>query len=162
MSEGQNQLPIHRLRNQCPNPLLGAGNLQRNCMECMDFTLRIPKLSVSLYYFRWAIAVSNGMQDDSETMMVLDKHLAELLHSREYPKTICPSEVARAFSKSELSHTGTSHWRDLMDPIRSMLFDMRSNGQVEILQRGEVIPHDRSLENIRGPIRARLIPMYQQ
>ncbi|KAL9597164.1 MAG: hypothetical protein Q9219_005330 [cf. Caloplaca sp. 3 TL-2023] len=88
---------------------------------------------------------------------ILDKHLSRLLHSRDYPKTICPSEVARAFSESELRGLEVSDWRGLMDPVRAQLFSMRANGQVEILQKGEVVPLDTDPEDIRGPIRARLV-----
>lgn len=95
---------------------------------------------------------------DSRTTGIIKEHLIELLQARMYPKTICPSEVARALSNLELDGLGVSDWRDLMNPIRAMLFDMRSNGEVEILQRGEVIPRRMCLEDIRGPIRARLVP----
>lgn len=44
-----------------------------------------------------------------------------------------------------------------MPLVRTILFDMRSEGQVEILQKGEVISPTTTLEDIRGPIRARLV-----
>lgn len=61
-------------------------------------------------------------------------------------------------SRIELTGVGVSDWRDLMNPVRAILFDLRSKGQVEILQRGKVIPQITSLEDIRGPVRARLVP----
>lgn len=45
-----------------------------------------------------------------------------------------------------------------MPRVRTMLFDMRSEGQVEILQKGEVISASTTLDDVRGPIRARLVP----
>ena len=81
-------------------------------------------------------------------------HLESLLNAR-HPKTICPSEVARAFSASELKASGTTDWRDLMPQIRQVLWDMRDKGKVEILQKGEIIPERLALEDIKGPIRAR-------
>ena len=83
--------------------------------------------------------------------------LESQLNSR-YPKTICPSEVARAFSASELKASGTTEWRDLMPHIREVLWEMRENGEAEILQKGEVIPDGVTLEDIKGPIRARRSP----
>lgn len=81
-------------------------------------------------------------------------HLDRLLSSREYPKTICPSEVARATSSTELAAVGVEEWRDLMPVIREVLWGMRQRGEVEILQRGNVL-HDIELQDIKGPIRAR-------
>ena len=82
-------------------------------------------------------------------------HLDRLLSSRPYPKTICPSEVARSLSTSELEECGVSTWRDLMPDIRGLLWKMRDKGEVEILQRGQPIPSTLLLEEIKGPIRAR-------
>ncbi len=82
-------------------------------------------------------------------------HLNRLLSSREYPKTICPSECARALNADELRASGTSNWRDLMPQIREILWDMRQREEVEILQRGVPIADEIGLEDIKGPIRAR-------
>lgn len=91
-------------------------------------------------------------------MEKLRRYLLDKLHSRQYPKTICPSEIPRALSKSDLTSMGLADWRDLMPQVRTILFDMRSEGQVEILQKGEVISASTTLEGVRGPIRARLVP----
>ena len=88
---------------------------------------------------------------------IIEPHLIRLLTTRESPKTICPSEVARALSPAELKSLNTSEWRDLMPAIREILWRMRDRGQVEILQKGTTIPPDMSLEDIRGPIRARRV-----
>jgi len=82
-------------------------------------------------------------------------HLDRLLSLRQHPKTICPSEVARAVSTSELRRAGVSDWRDLMPEIRRILWIMRDNGEVEILQKGAVLPDSLAIADIVGPIRAR-------
>lgn len=86
---------------------------------------------------------------------IIEHHLDRLLSTRQYPKTICPSEVARAFSAAELHDSGTTEWRDLMPDIRQMVWERRDRGEVEILQKGEILPEDVALEDIKGPIRAR-------
>ena len=85
---------------------------------------------------------------------IIHPHLNRLLCSREYPKTICPSEVARATSAKELEDLGFEEWRDLMPTIREVLWGMRQRGEVEILQKGNVV-RDIELQDIKGPIRAR-------
>lgn len=91
--------------------------------------------------------------DDQQQAIIL-QHANRLLSMREYPKTICPSEVARALSSSELSSLDVPDWRATMDPIRQILWEMRQAGEVEVLQKGEVVNAER-LEDIRGPIRVR-------
>ncbi|MCJ1324706.1 hypothetical protein MMC10_001368 [Thelotrema lepadinum] len=88
---------------------------------------------------------------------IIEPHLSRLLTARESPKTICPSEVARALLPAELKSLGALEWKDLMPVIREMLWKMRDGGEVQILQKGSPIPHDVSLEDIRGPIRARRV-----
>ncbi len=61
-------------------------------------------------------------------------------------------------SRAELDSLEISHWRELMDSVRALLFNMRDNGLVEILQKGNVLnPATTTPGTIRGPIRARLI-----
>lgn len=91
-----------------------------------------------------------------KTNGILEQRLIEVLHSREHPKTICPSEVPRTLSNADLGTIGVSDWKALMDPVRTLLFEMRTSGQVEILQKGEVVSPGTALGDIRGPIRARL------
>ena len=86
---------------------------------------------------------------------MLKPHLDLYLAAREHPKTICPSEVARALSLGELNTANVSDWRDLMPTVREMLWNMRSRGEVEILQKGQPILEDTELQNLKGPIRAR-------
>ncbi len=87
----------------------------------------------------------------------LRSHLDRLLTHREYPKTICPSEVARSLTATELRQAGVSSWRDTMPLIRSMVWTMRDQGEVEVLQRGQPLARDTALEDVRGPIRVRKI-----
>jgi hypothetical protein len=88
-------------------------------------------------------------------------HLDRLLDARSYPKTICPSEVARALSAVELRESGADcdgtggDWRLLMPEIRELAFRMRDEGNLEILQRGFIIPETRTREETTGPIRLR-------
>jgi len=92
-----------------------------------------------------------------ESREVIRAHLDRLLAAREPPKTICPSEVARALSASELEAAGVDAWRDLMPTIRSMVAQMRDNGEVTVLQRGQTLRGDlgEGLSNVTGPIRVR-------
>ena len=85
----------------------------------------------------------------------IEKHLERLLNTREFPKTICPSEVARALTRSELEDLEADSWREMMPMIREHVFKLRDEGLVEILQKGNVLPVGRSLEQTRGPIRVR-------
>ncbi len=86
---------------------------------------------------------------------ILQPHLGRLLSARAHPKTICPSEVARALSQGELKAADATDWRYLMPTIREMLWEMRAHGEVEILQKGEPIPEEIQLQDVKGPIRAR-------
>ena len=42
-----------------------------------------------------------------------------------------------------------------MPEVREMIWEMRRGGEVEILQKGSVIPDGITLEDLKGPIRAR-------
>lgn len=97
------------------------------------------------------------MAEDGLPLHHVDAHLERLLKSREFPKTICPSEVARALSTSELHANDIQSWRDLMTPIRRYAFQLRDQGKLEILQKGNVLPKDQSLEDTTGPIRLRKV-----
>jgi len=77
----------------------------------------------------------------------LDAAFARHVAQREYPKTLCPSEVARAFAPSD--------WRPLMPRLRQMAFEARDRDEVEILQGGQVIDADRTIDDVKGPIRIR-------
>jgi hypothetical protein len=81
--------------------------------------------------------------------------LHSMLEKRVHPKTLCPSEVVRALSTAELRECSASCWRDLMPSLRELCFEMREKSELEILQKGEVLPSTQSLEETRGPIRIR-------
>ena len=67
-----------------------------------------------------------------------------LARDRAPAKTICPSDAARA--------VGGDQWRDLMEQARDIARDLARAGEVDIMQRGEVIDPDAEW---RGPIRIR-------
>jgi hypothetical protein len=92
---------------------------------------------------------------ESQKSLILT-HAERLLDARQYPKTICPSEIARALSAPELQSLGVSEWRAAMDAVRQVVWEKREAGEVEVMQKGEVVDVE-SLEDIRGPIRARKI-----
>ena len=89
---------------------------------------------------------------------VLMPHVDRLLSSRDYPKTICPSEVARALTAAELKACDATDWRSLMPVVRGILWSMREKGEVEILQKGALLPQGIELGEVKGPIRARKAP----
>lgn len=91
--------------------------------------------------------------DDQQRELIL-KHTHRLTSSRNYPKTICPSEIARALSASELSTLNAPDWRATMDDVRELVWELREQGEVEVLQKGEVLDVE-SLSDIKGPIRVR-------
>ena len=92
--------------------------------------------------------------DETQKDIVLG-HMRDLLERRDWPKTICPSEVARALSNSELTQLDAESWRDAMDDIRHLAFDLREDGEVEVLQKGEVLGQTVTADNVHGPIRLR-------
>lgn len=93
---------------------------------------------------------------DNQQRTIILQHANRLLSTRDYPKTICPSEVARALSSSELSSLNVPDWRATMDPIRQLVWELREAGEVEVLQKGDIVDVER-LEDIRGPIRVRKV-----
>ncbi|KAF1938584.1 hypothetical protein EJ02DRAFT_20171 [Clathrospora elynae] len=96
------------------------------------------------------------MELDEARKTIILRHANRLLNSRDYPKTICPSEIGRALSAEDLEALGASGWRDTMNDIRKVVWEKRGAGEVEVMQKGEVIDEE-SLEDIRGPIRVRLV-----
>lgn len=86
---------------------------------------------------------------------VLKTRLVEKLASREHPKTLCPSEVARSLSADELHRCNVLEWREIMDPLRKIVYDMREAGELEVLQRGEVLGSEVGQGHVKGPIRIR-------
>ncbi|KAH6674273.1 hypothetical protein B0J14DRAFT_480138, partial [Halenospora varia] len=74
------------------------------------------------------------------------------------PKTLCPSEVARALNSQDLQSVGLSSWRDTMREVRIVAAELRVRGDVEILQKGLVLAGDlgEQLELVKGSIRIRM------
>ena len=101
-------------------------------------------------------ATSNqcAMTLDNSQRDVILQHANRLLSARAYPKTICPSEIARALTPNDLETLNLSNWRDAMADVRQVMWERREAGEVEILQKGEVV-YAQSLDDITGPIRIR-------
>jgi hypothetical protein len=98
---------------------------------------------------------------DHDQEEILRRHLKALLGKRAYPKTICPSEVARALDQEELDKLDCYDWRDCMENIRALCWEMREYGVVEVLQKGEVVKV-KSINDIVGPIRVRYHPDHRR
>lgn len=95
-------------------------------------------------------------RQDGQDMLKERLHL--LLSSRQFPKTICPSEVARSFSQAELNCLAIQEWRQLMEPIRHLVWQLRDQGDIQILQHGDPLEPGVGLQDVRGPIRIRYSP----
>lgn len=93
--------------------------------------------------------------DHSTPTPLLRNRLDQTLASRAYPKTACPSEIARRLPAHELKTLGMQHWRDAMEPLRQLIQSLRLAGQVEVLQHGVVIQDDIAIADLKGPIRVR-------
>jgi hypothetical protein len=79
-----------------------------------------------------------------ETDRALEGAILELLAQRGRGKTICPSEAAR--------RVAPEGWRPLMEPARRAARRLWSRGEVEITQKGRVLPDP---SRARGAIRIR-------
>ncbi|KIW43483.1 uncharacterized protein PV06_04582 [Exophiala oligosperma] len=94
-------------------------------------------------------------KEKQEITFDLSVVFSQHVEHREYPKTLCPSEIARSLSRADLARLGTSDWHDLMPRLREMAFEARDRGEVQVLQRGQVIPPGRGMDDVKGPIRIR-------
>jgi len=92
----------------------------------------------------------------------LNRQLDAFLEKRHPPKTFCPSEVVRALSPAELRVEDVGEWRDLMPRIRETIWALRSQGQLEVLQKGRVLDEHVTLDDLKGPIRVRRIEQGEQ
>lgn len=64
--------------------------------------------------------------------------ILRMLDEREAPKTVCPSEVARA-----LAGTDEKVWRLLMQPVRRAVVELAGEGQVGVYRKGRPVdPQD--------------------
>lgn len=87
-------------------------------------------------------------------MSFLRDKILNKLEGRDYPKTMCPSEVARLLSKDELSSLNCTDWRAAMEPVRQEAWSIKQEGGLDITQKGIAIQVER-LEDIHGPVRLR-------
>jgi hypothetical protein len=95
------------------------------------------------------------MVPSAEQADIINRQLMTVMQNREHPKTFCPSEVARAFTRSELQALGARHWKDTMEAVREVVWHFRDDGKVEILQKGQELSNTIVLKEIHGPIRIR-------
>lgn len=72
----------------------------------------------------------------------IERAMLGLLRDR-HPKTVCPSEVARALDPDD--------WRTWMQPVRDVAAALVARGTIDITQRGRVVK-----PGARGAIRLRL------
>jgi len=77
--------------------------------------------------------------------MLVSTTILTLASLRGGDKTICPSEVARNLWPNE--------WRDHMEEVRKAAFDLRDEGKIIILQKGEPVTGN----TVKGPIRIKII-----
>lgn len=95
------------------------------------------------------------MPAGTSTSTPLQARLQHFLTTRQPPKTFCPSEVARALTVDELRQLGCETWRDAMPEVRRLVYELRDDGECEVLQKGEVV--DAQESEVSGPIRVRRI-----
>lgn len=79
---------------------------------------------------------------------------AEILRrtgAQEAGKSICPSEVARAFAPPAGTPGAEDVWRPLMPRVRKAALGLQAEGRIEILRKGKPVPADQ----VRGVIRLR-------
>lgn len=74
----------------------------------------------------------------------IEAAIRTLLRHRGVDKTICPSDVARV--------VGGENWRKWMATVRTTALALAEAGELEVRQKGKVVPP----ANLRGPIRLSL------
>jgi hypothetical protein len=93
---------------------------------------------------RWCSAACRRAKV-SPTDRALEQSVLDLLARRAGDATICPSEAARA--------VGGEDWRPLMEPARAAARRLVASGDVEVVQRGQVVDPSTA----KGPIRIRRV-----
>jgi hypothetical protein len=93
---------------------------------------------------RWCSAACRRARV-SPTDRALEQSVLDLLARRAGDATICPSEAARA--------VGGEDWRPLMEPARAAARRLVASGDVEVVQRGQVVDPSTA----KGPIRIRRV-----
>lgn len=89
---------------------------------------------------------------------MLRSKIQAMLEKRDYPKTCCPSEIARALTAEELHQLGCEDWRAAMPVVREEAWKMRAEGALDVTQKGEAVSAE-GLDQIKGPIRLRSKPV---
>lgn len=86
----------------------------------------------------------------SATDRALERQILDLLDARAGGATMCPSEAARAVSPDPGDE---ALWRPLLEPARAAARRLLARGEVQILQRGQVV----APSTATGPIRLRRV-----
>lgn len=85
---------------------------------------------------------------------LLRANILSMISKRDYPKTCCPSEVARALTVEELQELNCKDWRSAMEQVRQEAYKMYAEGQIEVTQKGEKVELN-NINDVKGPIRLR-------
>jgi hypothetical protein len=103
--------------------------------------------------------------DEGDDAVDIERTMREIVGSRAYPATACPSEVPRRLVAERRRRRGggggdggdgDEDWRSMMAPTRLVAIRLARAGQLQITQRGQVVADlDAPL---RGPIRLRPMP----
>ena len=91
------------------------------------------------------IAPAPAQADPAPAPDVLRDEIMRQVTERGADKSICPSEVARAYG---------DNWQRLMRPVREAARGLSQDGLIDILRKGKPIDPD----TIKGVIRLRLRP----
>ncbi|WWC88102.1 uncharacterized protein L201_003006 [Kwoniella dendrophila CBS 6074] len=78
------------------------------------------------------------------------KTMHKLLSRTSEGSTICPSQIPRKLH--EENSQDYPNWRELMDPVRQVIWEQVNLGIVNITQKGEIRNYDERFQ-IKGPIR---------
>ena len=91
---------------------------------------------------------------DTPNNNMLQSKILEMVNKREFPKTCCPSEVARSLTPQELEKLHCTDWRAAMELVRQEAYRLYSENVIHVTQKGEEVGVDK-VGQIKGPIRLR-------
>ncbi|WWC68426.1 uncharacterized protein I206_102353 [Kwoniella pini CBS 10737] len=89
--------------------------------------------------------------ESSNNQVYLEK-LHYLLSRTSEGSTICPSQIPRLLNKED--SINYPNWRELMDSVRSLIWEQVKIGNVQVTQKGEIRKYEERNE-IKGPIRVK-------